>query len=101
MNKITHLVFGSYYPCIADRDMTRTCVEYVNSEQFKNIRSEEQKYLIGKWQYLREFFEAEELAECIEKANDAFYSRWYSQQRKIYYDNNSEKIKQQKRMYTH
>ena len=95
MNKLTHLIFGSYYPCISDRDMTRTCVEYVNSENFKSIRNEEQNYLIGKWQYLREFFEAEELAECIENANEQFYKMWSSQQRKIYYDKNAEKIRQQ------
>ena len=97
MNKLTHLIFGSYYPCIADRDMTRTCVEYVNSEQFKIIRSEEQLYLIEKWHYLREHFEAEELVGIIQKANEEFYSRWYSQQRKAYYNNNIEKMQLQGR----
>ena len=95
MNKITHLMFGSYYPCIADKNMLLTCTKYLHAEQYKNIKTEEQKYLVEKWKYLREYFEAEELVGFIQQANDGFYSRWYSQQRKIYYDKNNEKIKQQ------
>jgi len=91
MNKITHLMFGSYYPCIADKDMLLTCTKYLHAEQYKNIKIEEQKYLIEKWKYLREYFEAEELVGFIQQANDEFYSRWYSQQRKKYYDENKEK----------
>ena len=82
MNKLTHLMFGSYYPCIADKDMLLICTKYLHTEHYKNIKSEEQKYLIEKWKYLREYFEAEELVGFIQQANNEFYSRWYSQQRK-------------------
>ena len=94
MNYTTRSMFGTYDPYLADAHIA-LCRKYWKSKQHANIKQDEVIYHTEKWKYLRTFFEAEELADCIEKANDEFYKKWYSQQQKIYYDKNTEKIRQQ------
>ena len=97
MNKITHFVFGTFHPHLSDNDVTQLYADYLKSEPYKNIRKEEQMYLSAKWQYMRIYFEAEELAEGIRKVNEEFYIKCCLQQRKNQYDKNNEKINEQRR----
>ena len=97
MNKITHLVFGSFYPHLPDNDIALLYTKYLKSESYANIRKEEQIYLAAKWHYLQKYFETEELAEGIRKVNEEFYRKCCSQQRKTHYEKNIEKINAQRR----
>ena len=96
-NKITHLVFGSFYPHLPDNDIALLYTKYLKSENYATIRKEEQIYLAAKWNYLQKYFETEELAEGIRKVNEEFYRKCCSQQRKTHYEKNIEKINAQRR----
>ena len=61
------------------------------------LKEEEQKYLLEKWNYMRTFFDAEFIIENIEEVNCNFYHKLYLKQRKIHYDKNAEKLRKQAR----
>ena len=90
-------VFGQYDPYIADSDLWKIKSEYIKSEYFKSLKREESIYLLEKWNFLRNFFEAENLYHEIQEATYSFIKKWDSQQRKIYHEKNADKIRQQQR----
>ena len=100
MHKITYFVFGIFRPYLSDNDVTQIYTDYLKAEPYKHIRKEEQIHLSAKWQCMRIYFEAEELAEGIRRVNEEFYIKWCLQQ-KNHYDKNTEKINKQRRdLYT-
>ena len=96
-NNFTIRIFGLYDPYISDNKLIQLYIAYKKSESYKKIIQEQVVYLREKWNYMRMFFEAESLIDDIEKVNIDFKCKWNLEQRKIYYDKNTDKIRKQKR----
>ena len=96
MKKNTTLMFGAFEPNLSDNELFPFYRAYMKNV-FKNLDEERNNYLIEKWNFMRNFFEAEFINEEIDKVNIEFNHKNYLQKRKVYYDNNIEKLRQQKR----
>ena len=90
-------MFGKFNPDFEIQEISRINFKYLHSDEFKIIKQEEEKYVLEKWQYLKQFLKSKEVEECIEKAEKQLKKELELEKQKIYYANNAEKIKQQKR----
>ena len=93
----TTRIFGSYNPYITDN--TKLHQFYISSDYFKSIKQAEQQYISDKWYTMREYFQPEEICEFVDDANKTFLGKWEKEQRKKYYDKNTNKILEQKKSF--
>ena len=61
-------MFGKFNPDFEMQEISRINFKYLHSDEFKIIKQEEEKYVLEKWQYLKQFLKSKEVEECIEKA---------------------------------
>ena len=80
--RITTAIYGKYDPDTSDKTLWKLLNEYRCSDVFRIINEEEEKYLLEKWNFVRKFFEAENLCEDILRINDEFRLNWIKQKRK-------------------
>ena len=96
---LTRIKFVGFNPFIPDIKLSRLVTKYKQSNEYRTIRREEQRFITEKWNLLREFFQPEEIATCIDRANYKFITEWYIEKRHKHYINNIEKVKQQSKEY--
>ncbi len=70
--KYSARIFGAYDPYIGDNKLLSLHTAYINSSAYKEIAESRVKYLLEKWNFMRKFFEAEFIANEIDKVNVDF-----------------------------
>ena len=97
MEKIALIKFGFFDPYFIDTKMSKLFDEFRKSEQYKQIVRLQKELFVEKYNFLRNFFDAEEIYRELQFVNDEFRIKCMQEQRKVYYDTNKEKINQQQR----
>ena len=97
--KNTTAIFGQYDPYILDNALCYVHRKYIKSQEYIQLREEEEKYLLEKWNLMRKFFDAENLCEDIERINQEFRIKCILQKRKEYNEIHREELKEKCKIY--
>ena len=91
--------FGICEPYLQDIKLLPLYKQYIQSESYKNIQREYYKYKKEKWDYMRTFYEPDIICKFLEESTCTFLDKWHKEQRKIYNENNKDKITEQRKIY--
>ena len=92
-------IFGLYNSFVNIPYFGDLIEKYKNSLQYKEIFKLEQEFLQEKWHYLRQFYEARDIAKYIAVINKGFLKKCELEKRRLYYNENAENLRTKSKEY--